>query len=152
VSEEDIEAEVLFEEPLVVVAGKDNPWVRRRKIELADLLNEPWALYAFDGIFHSLVVEAFRACGLEPPRATVYTDAPNVRIRLAVDGGLLTFASASMLKYPTKHPLIRKLPIEFPAPYRQVGIYTAKNRTLSPLAQLFIETARSIARSFAKDL
>jgi DNA-binding transcriptional LysR family regulator len=101
--EDDIDAEVLLDEPLVVVAGKDNPLVRRRKIVLADLLNEPWTWYAPDGIFHSLVIEAFRASGLEPPRATVYTDAPNMRIRLAVDRGFLTFGPASILTYPARH-------------------------------------------------
>src|SRR6185436_16029504 len=40
--EEDIDAEILFEEQLVVVASLQNPWARRRKIELADLANEPW--------------------------------------------------------------------------------------------------------------
>ncbi len=150
--EEDIDAEVLFEEPLVVVASKDNPWVRRRKIALADLVNEPWTSYAPGGIFHSLVVEAFRASGLEPPRATIYTDAPNVRIRLAIDRGFLTFVPASILKYPTKHPAIRKLPVELPGAHRQVGIHTSKNRTLSPLAQLFIEIARAVAQPLAKDL
>src|SRR5712671_5130004 len=33
-SEEDIDQQVLFEEPLVVVAGMENLWARRRKIEL----------------------------------------------------------------------------------------------------------------------
>jgi DNA-binding transcriptional LysR family regulator len=30
--EEDLNLEVLYDEPLVVVAGVNNPWVRRRKI------------------------------------------------------------------------------------------------------------------------
>ena len=40
--EEDMEAEILFEEPLVVVAGIESPWAQRRKIKLAELVNEPW--------------------------------------------------------------------------------------------------------------
>jgi DNA-binding transcriptional LysR family regulator len=146
-SEQDIDAEVLFEEPLVVVAAKDNPWVRRRKIELADLANEPWTWNAPRGGIYSLIVEAFRASGVEPPRATVYTDAINVRIRLAVDRGFLTFVPASVLKYPTKHPTIRKLAVDLPAAHRQVGIYTLKNRTLSPLAQLSL--SKTLASSLA---
>src|SRR5712671_447213 len=35
--QEDIDAEVLFEEPLVVAAGRENPWLRRRRVQLADL-------------------------------------------------------------------------------------------------------------------
>jgi DNA-binding transcriptional LysR family regulator len=42
VGEEDIDVEMLYDEPLVVVAGIDNPWLRRRRIKLAELVNEPW--------------------------------------------------------------------------------------------------------------
>src|SRR5262249_19840090 len=39
---EDIHLEVLYEEPMLVVAGADSPWARRRKIDLAELVNERW--------------------------------------------------------------------------------------------------------------
>jgi DNA-binding transcriptional LysR family regulator len=101
--QEDIAAEVLFEEPLVVVAGVDNPWVRRRKIKLADLVNEPWTWSPPGGALHSLVVEAFRASGLEPPRPSIFTEAIHVRTRLAATRGFLTVAYASMMTFPVKH-------------------------------------------------
>ncbi len=41
---EDTETEVLFEETAFVVTGMHSPWIRCRKIELAELTNEPWAL------------------------------------------------------------------------------------------------------------
>ena len=148
--EEDIDAEVLFEEPLVVVAGKENPWVRRRKIDLADLVNEPWTWSPPGGVIYTLVVEAFRASGLEPPRATVYTDVTNVRIGLAATRGFLTVVPASMLKFPAKHEQLRQLPVELPTTRRQIGIITLKNRTLTPLAQLFIECAREVAKPLVK--
>src|SRR4051794_27399896 len=81
--EEDIDVEVLYEEPLVVVAGVDNPWARRRKIKLAELVNEPWTWPPPGSSYASQVVEAFRASGLEPPRPAVYTHALNLRISLA---------------------------------------------------------------------
>jgi len=152
ISEEDIDAEMLFEESLVVVAGKANPWVRRRKIDLAELVNEPWTWHSSESVFSALVAETFRARGLELPRATVYTDATNVRIRLAVDRGFLTFVPASFLKFPAKHGALRKLSVELPRTRRQIRIFTLKNRTLSPLAQLLIECAREVAKSFAKGL
>ena len=144
--QEDIDAEVLFEEPLVVAAGAENPWVRRRKVNLADLVNEPWTWWPPGTVNYDLVVEAFRACGLYPPHATVYTDAINVRIRLAATRGFLTVVPASMLEFPTRHESLRRLPVDLPTTRRQMGILTLKNRTLSPLAQLFIECARDIAR------
>jgi DNA-binding transcriptional LysR family regulator len=42
------------------------------------------------------------------------------------------------------------LPVELPTTQRQIGIITLKNRTLSPLAQVFIECAREIAKPLAK--
>ena len=150
--EEDINAEVLFEEPLVVVAGKDNPWVRRRTIDLAELVNEPWAWYSREGDFNRLVVEAFLASGLVPPRVTVYAEALNVRIGLVATRGYLTVVPASVLSFPAKHATLRKLPVELPTTPWRIGILTLKNRTLSPLAQFLIECAREVAKPFAKGL
>jgi DNA-binding transcriptional LysR family regulator len=152
ISEEDIDAEVLFEESLVVVASKENPWARRRKIDLAELVNEPWTWHSSGSVFSTLVAETFRAGGLELPRATVHTDATNVRIRLAVDRGFLTFVPASFLKFPAKHEALKKLSVELPTAYRQIRIFTLKSRTLSPLAQLLIECAREVAKPLAKGL
>jgi DNA-binding transcriptional LysR family regulator len=148
--QEDIDAEVLFEEPLIVVAGLDNPWVRRRKITLADLINEPWTWSPPGGVIHSSVVNAFRASGLEPPRPTILTEAINVRARLAATRGFLTVAYASMLTFPAKHEWLRPLAVELPNTHLPVGMIRLKNRTLSPLAQLFIECARDIAKPLPK--
>jgi DNA-binding transcriptional LysR family regulator len=64
--------ETLFDDAWVVAAGLQNPWARRRTIELAELRNEPWVLAA-DGFGRNLVAEAFRAIGLEPPNTSVAT-------------------------------------------------------------------------------
>ena len=39
--EEDIVSEILFQDRAVVVAGPKSRWARRRKIELAELSDEP---------------------------------------------------------------------------------------------------------------
>ena len=65
-TQDDIYAEVLFEEPLAVAASADNPWVRRRRVELADLVNEPWTWSPPGTVVDRLIIEAFRASGLEP--------------------------------------------------------------------------------------
>jgi DNA-binding transcriptional LysR family regulator len=148
--EDDMNVEVLFEEQLVVVAGIENPWVRRRKIALAELVGEPWSWPPPGSSFNLLVVEAFRASGLKPPRAMVYTDAPNIRIRLAATGRFLTVVPAAMLRLPAKNELLKMLPVELPTTRRPIGIITLKNRTLSPLAELFIQCARDIAKPSAK--
>jgi DNA-binding transcriptional LysR family regulator len=149
-SEEDANQEVLFEEPLVVVAGVDNPWVRRRRIKLSELVNEHWTWPSPGTAFDALVVDAFRTSGLKAPSATVYSDAINMRIKLAATGRFLAVVPASIVEFPAKHAAIKKLPVELGMTQRPTGIITLKNRTLSPLAQRFIECAREVAKPLAK--
>jgi len=146
VPEEDMDQDVLFEEPLVVVAGTENRWVRRLKIKLGELVNESWAWPAAGTFFDSLVVEAFRASGLEPPRATVYADTFNMRIKLVTNGRFLTVVPACIMRFSTKHVSLKVLPVELPTTHRPIAIITLKNRTLSPLAQHFIDCAREVAK------
>src|SRR4051812_6815783 len=150
VDEEDMDREILFEEPLVVVAGVDNPWARRRKINLAELVNEPWTWPAAGTAFDARVVEAFRASGLKPPRAKVYAEAINMRTTLAANGRFLAVVPAYIMRFSAKHVSLKVLPVELPTTHRQIGIITLKNRMLSPLAQLFIDCARDIAKTLAK--
>jgi hypothetical protein len=54
------------------------------------------------------------------------------------------------MRFPGTPASIKVLPLELPTTRRQIGIITLKNRTISPLAQLFIESARNIAKALAK--
>jgi DNA-binding transcriptional LysR family regulator len=144
--EDDIDSELLYDEPLVVVAGANNPWVRRRKLDLAELVNEPWTWPSPGSGFDSLVIEAFRVSGLKPPRPAVYTHAVNMRISLAATGPFLAVVPAGIMRLPSKYPSIRILPVELPTTRRQIGLVTLKNRSLSPMAQIFIDCARDIAK------
>src|SRR5262245_1439514 len=65
--------EVLYDDLSVVVAGAQSPWARRRSIALADLVNDSWALPPPQRAYGPLFLEAFRANGLDYPRATVFT-------------------------------------------------------------------------------
>jgi DNA-binding transcriptional LysR family regulator len=91
-----------------------------------------------------------RTSGLEPPRATVYADAINMRTRLAETGPFLAVIPASMLKFHAQHASIKKLPVELPMTQRSIGIITVKNRSLSPLAHKFIECARETAKALSR--
>ena len=47
---------------------------------------------------------------------------------------------------PTRHPFIRKLPVQLPIISGPTGILTLKNRELNPAAQVFMECAREVAK------
>jgi hypothetical protein len=53
------------------------------------------------------------------------------------------------LRAPSKYPLLKALPVVLPKVGRSIVIVTQANRTLSPLAELFIKTAREVAKPLA---
>jgi DNA-binding transcriptional LysR family regulator len=148
--DERLSFETLFESPYVVAAGKNSPWVRRRRVRLAELMDEAWALPPPDNSFGPFVVEAFRASGLDFPSRAVQSSALEMRASLLKTGRYLAIVPEFWLQFPERHPFVRKLPIELPISGGPIGIMTLKNRALSPVAQLFIETAREVAKPLAK--
>src|SRR5262249_36159021 len=67
--EDDLCADMLFPDRILVVAGHRNKWLCRRRIQLSELINEPWILTPPDTVSSLVVAEAFRNKGLEMPRA-----------------------------------------------------------------------------------
>lgn len=149
-ADEQLGFEILFYDSYVVVAGAQNPWVRRRRIELAELVEESWALPPPESPFGSVAVKAFSAGGLAYPRATVFTLSAEVRTNLLATGRFLTIFPTSVLRFLIRRVELKVLPVELPLARTPVGIVTLKNRTLSPIAWLFIEHAREVAKPLAK--
>jgi DNA-binding transcriptional LysR family regulator len=142
--------ETLYHDPFVVLAGVKNPLARRRRIELAELVNEPWALVTPESGMGGALMEAFRASGLDYPRVTLVSNSAELRVSLVAAGRFLTIAPSSMLRLPTRCPELKVLPVELPLAFEPVGIATLKNRTLSPTAKLFIQHAHEAAKALAK--
>jgi len=69
--EDDLIAESLFDERFFVVAGMPSRWARRRRIELGDLVQEPWVLPPHDSVPGRLIAEIFDAHRLPVPRASM---------------------------------------------------------------------------------
>ena len=141
--------ELLHNDFYVVAAGAQNPWVRRRRIELAELVNEPWVLPPAEGFIGSIFVEIFRSSGLDYPRAAVTAYPHDVRTAILATGPFVSMFQGSILRFPGSRD-IRALAVKLPVAGSQMGIFTLKKRTVSPVAKLFIEQARELAKPMAK--
>src|SRR5262245_41431649 len=147
--EDDVNAEVLFEERLYVVAGGNNSWINRRKIALKDLLHETWVIPPLDSYVGDLIADAFRASGLAIPHIAVAGFGLPMQSALLRTGRFLSFLPGSFLRFSGERFGMKALPIELPIPPRPIGVVTLKNRTSSPLATLFIECARRLSKPLA---
>jgi DNA-binding transcriptional LysR family regulator len=149
VAGKDIELDALFDERHVVMAGTQNKWVRRRNIALADLMDEPWILPPPESIGGIYVAEAFRASALERPHAQVVSFSMPLYHHLLSTGRFLAMLPVAMARL-AKHLPLKPLDVRFSGIPRTIAVMTLKNRTLSPLARLFIECAREMAKPLAK--
>jgi DNA-binding transcriptional LysR family regulator len=147
---EELTAETLFYDSFVIATAAKNPLTRRRKLTLAEMTNEPWTLYPYDSFFGAIVAETFRAAGHEPPPLTLTTLSLNAENELLATGRLLTVLPSFMLRLAGRSLPLKALPVAFPNAPLPIGIVTLKNRTLTPLARLFIDRVRIVAKSLAR--
>jgi DNA-binding transcriptional LysR family regulator len=148
--EPDMEGQVLFDDEVLVVAGPGSKWLERRKLALADLIDEHWLLAPIDQEPGAPVFEIFRALGLKVPRASVVSYSLNVRTSLLATGRFLAIVPASVLRFGAGDLILKVLPVELPSLLQPVAVTILKNRMLSPAANLFIEGAREVAAPVAK--
>lgn len=142
----DLEVEHLFDDPLVVVAGRHHPAARRRKLKLTQLMDEAWILMPTQAAIAGVVHNVFTASGLPVPKAAVYTMSIHVRYAMLASGNFITTMPASSLRVSHLQSLMTILPVDIPGGPNPVGLVKAKGRTLSPVAELFAETARAVSR------
>jgi DNA-binding transcriptional LysR family regulator len=147
---DDFATEFLYDESLFVVAGLDSRWSRRRRIDFVDLLDEPWVLPEFDNIVGALISESFRIAGVALPAPRVVSNSMAVRTRLVESGIFLTLLPGSMLHFGANRLRVKTLPVAIPMKSQPAEIITLRNRTLTPIAGLFIEELRALTQPMTK--
>lgn len=144
--EKELYAEVLFDDPFAVVVGAKNKWARRRRVDLAELVDEPWVVTPLDVLAGQFVTEAFEARGLKAPKPNIATSSIHLRSNLAARGRYLAVLPRSVLRLSAQRYSLKELPIKLSTKPSPVAIVMLKGRTLNPAVRVFIEYARATAR------
>jgi len=146
---DDLSLEVLFNDEAVIAAGAHSRWTGRTTIDIAELADEPWILMPPDSWNYRMVAQAFRARGLPPPRISLSTFSIHLRVNLLATGRYLTVFPRSVLRINAERYHVGTLPVELPDPPHAwpVVVATLKNRTLSPVAGVFIDHLRAYVNS-----
>jgi DNA-binding transcriptional LysR family regulator len=144
----DVRVDLLFDDRLVIAAGANSRWARRRKIDLAELIDEPWILPPADTWHQVCLAEAFKARGLSMPKAGLVSFSVPLRTHLLAAGPYLTLFADSVMRLNAHRFQITVLPVELPLRPWPAVVVTLKHRTLSPVVERFIACAREVARAF----
>jgi DNA-binding transcriptional LysR family regulator len=145
---EEVNGEVLFRDRYALVVGETSKWARRRRVELADLVDEPWVMTPLDALGDRFLANAFAVRGLKPPSLVITTFSIHLRNNLVAGGNFITSLPESVLRICGKRYALKELPIELSV-RPPVAVATLRNRTLGPVVQSFIACARETAKSYA---
>jgi len=136
---DDLNVEPLVDDPLVVAASMHSRWAGRRKIELSELVHEPWILAPTRTWNYQWVAQAFKARGLGTPNVRLVTFNAHLNAYFLNNGSLLTAYSRLWAQLNG----LKALPVDVPLHPWPISIVTLKHRTLSPAVESFIECARA---------
>jgi DNA-binding transcriptional LysR family regulator len=142
-TEDDLRADVVYDDRVVVVAARRSKWARCGSLKLADLARERWILPSSGTLPGGLAAELFRASGVQYPRAPLTTLSMHLCCRLVATGEFVTIVPGSILRFAPRDDL-KILPVELPRQPRPVAIVTLKKRVLSPVAEAFVKCAHRV--------
>jgi DNA-binding transcriptional LysR family regulator len=147
VADEDLKVDTLFHDELAVICSKRNKWARRSGVALGALVGEPWVLPSSDSFLTKIIQAAFTEHGLEVPRATVTTHDTYALSVLVANGPFLGIHPGTMLTTPNDHPQLMAVDVRLRKTRGPIGLIRLKNRSLSPVAKLFVQAASDVVKT-----
>ena len=147
---DEMNVEVLFDDDVVIAAGVESPWARRRKIDLSDLADAPWILTEGNTWNNAVIAAAFAAHGLEMPKICLMTLSVYLRMNLLATDKFVTVLPRSVMALYGRRFSLKVLPVAIPTRPWPVAAVTLKSRTPSPVVELFIEHLRTFSKSLPR--
>ena len=147
--ERDIRQEALMEEEMRLIVPRGHPWARRAKIPLAELWDEPYiAREAGSGTFQALQ-EHIRGLGRERGELNVIAEMGSTEaVRQGIREGIgVSILSPLAVTEDLSAGRLKALAVEGLNLTRRFFLTTHRRRSLSPLAEAFIEVLRSELKS-----
>lgn len=142
---DDLRTDMLFEESLCVLAGRNHPLAARHRVTWKELLNHAWVLPPADSFFYKHVRRTLDRLDLELPRHSVESISIHVQYSMVLHGSMLSFGSRSQMTFsPIKDFLVR-LPVALPSVTGMIGAVTLRGREERPLAEQLVGHILSLA-------
>ena len=135
---DDLNLDRVVEDEISIIVGKGHPFLKRKTIRPADLADQKWVLPPKDEWYHNLLVKWFKADKMALPSPSVVTSSAPVVAKLVRGGRYAAIRSRLFARY---HDL-QELKCTLPSTKFSWSVITIKGRTLSPIAERFIEVSK----------
>ena len=145
---DDLVAETLYTSILAIVADKSHPMVTRKRLTLADLMQEQWALPPPDTFLGRVVEDLFERKRLPLPSSIVTTTSTLMRLNLMANGRFLSVLPTTMLRHRSYKPWLRAVKVDLGDSGGLMSAITIKDRRSSAAMKLFLEASHAVCKDF----
>lgn len=150
--DEDLTNEVLYYEPISLVARAGHPLQTRKNLQLSDLLDQEWILPARETLLRKEIDNIFHRQGLNvPANATESVSILTNRTLLKETDMISALPDEVIITYE-EIGLLKRLPVDLGAEPGPVGITTRTGRELPPVSQFLLAALREHAENIKQKM
>jgi DNA-binding transcriptional LysR family regulator len=128
-----------------VIARPAHPLAARRRLQLSDLVEQPWVLPPSGSLLREKLDSLFAHRGFGPPRNVVETASLPVITSLLQRADVVSALQAETVDPHCKAGLLTVLPIALGLEMEPFGIVTRRSHRISPSAEAMLATLREAA-------
>ncbi len=146
---EGLAQEHLFDDEFVVFASAGHRLTKLKRVTLADLAQERWAVSDPTLGYRQWLDRKFHDNGMPPPQVAVETRSIRLRLQTLASSDLVDFTSRHVFRQAAQQFGLKELPVKELEWRRSIGVIYRKDAYLSPAAKRFIETLKATAKELA---
>ena len=142
---EGLTQKALYDEPIVIVACKEHPLTKIKKITFKRLAEYDWILPPPQTSLRRQLEAEFRNAGHEPPTTSVQSISILTNFKLISETDMI---AAMPLHVVSSNPLLTPLSVELLSANSAIGVTYRTGAVLSPAVEYYIETLVNVAKQF----
>ncbi|MDH7972101.1 LysR substrate-binding domain-containing protein [Sphingomonas sp. AR_OL41] len=146
---EGVDQEVLYNEPIAIVARDGHPLAAQSSVSLAEIASQAWILPPSETSLRRQLMHAFRRADLEPPIDAIESVSILVNHALLLESDLL---AAMPYQVATVQPGLTILPVDMEATASRIGATTRAGITPSAAVTCFMDMVREVAATIRANM
>jgi DNA-binding transcriptional LysR family regulator len=136
----------LMEEGVSLVAGRNHPLTRRRRLRWSDLTLYPWIMPPVNTLLREPLERAFEDHGIAMPANRIETLSVHVIRAYLHHTSAIAALATDVSRYYESLGLLAILPLDLPKLVRPVGVLWSRQRPVTPGMESLIACLESVAR------
>lgn len=146
---EGLQSEVLYYEPVTLVARKSHPLTRKKTLRLKDLCNEQWILPSTGTTLRREIDSAFHKAGLQIPQDNIESVSILTNRTLLMETNMIAAMPYQVIRGYEDMGLLTQLPLKMEVGSGPVGYTIRSSSDVTPAADYLLELLKQTAKELS---